>query len=317
MAELDRTRSKAVGVRRWLTAKIIAYLQTPLPRYERRTPADLDALRRHIRRCDVLLVEGEQRVSAIIRYLTQSSWSHAALYIGDELVRRGGRLGDQVREQFGAEADSLLVEALPEGVIASPLAKYAEMNVRLCRPHGLRRDDASIIIDEAIATIGWRYDLRNVFDLARYLIPVGLVPNRFREAALHYGSGRPTEVICSSLVGRLFQRVGFPILPTRVGDSSPLLARRSRLIDRILGHRSREYTGLFRMRHPTLLTPRDFDLSPYFDVIKFNQLAEGGFDYRSMRWVRENGLLDAESSDEDAQPQADLEPLREASARDC
>jgi hypothetical protein len=202
-----------VGVRRWLIARIIAYLQTPLPYYERRAPTDFEALQRQIRPCDVLLIEGEQRVSAIIRYLTQSSWSHSAIYIGDELVRRGGELGEQVREQFGAEADSLLVEALPEGVIASPLAKYREMNVRLCRPHGLRREDASIIMDEAIATIGWCYDLRNVFDLARYLIPVRLVPQRFREAALHYGSGRPTEVICSSLLGRLFQQVGFPILP--------------------------------------------------------------------------------------------------------
>lgn len=295
-----------MGVRRWLTKRIIAYLQSPLPRYELRAPTNLVALKRNLRRCDVLLVDGELRVSAIIRYLTQSSWSHSALYIGDELVRRGGPLADEVREHFGAEADHLIVEALPEGVVASPLAKYVELNLRICRPRGLRREDVKVIIDEAMATIGWRYDLRNVFDLARYLIPARLVPYRFREAALHFGSGRHTEVICSSLLGRLFQAVGFPILPSRVEGSATLPERPPKLLERILGYRSRDYTGLLRMRHPTLLTPRDFDLSPYFDVIKFNAMGPGDFDYRRIHWVRDgeapvepgpvSGVPDAEAS---------------------
>jgi hypothetical protein len=38
------------------------------------------------------------------------------------------------------------------------------------------------------------------------------------------------------------------------------------------------------MRHPTLLTPADFDLSPYFEVVKFNVIADGDFDYRRIRW---------------------------------
>jgi hypothetical protein len=39
------------------------------------------------------------------------------------------------------------------------------------------------------------------------------------------------------------------------------------------------------MRHPTLLTPRDFDLSPYFETIKFNVVADGRFDYQRIQWV--------------------------------
>jgi hypothetical protein len=58
---------------------------------------------------------------------------------------------------------------------------------------------------------------------------------------------------------------------------------------RVFGQPSRrEYTGLFRIRHPTLVTPRDFDLSPYFDVIKFNPLARGDFDYSRMQWFEED-----------------------------
>lgn len=288
---------RVAAVRRWLVDRILGYLNEPLSGYEQRVRNDLDALKAHLRKADVVLVEGDQRVSAIIRYLTQSSWSHSALYIGDELLRRGGAQADRAHRQFGAEAEHLVVEALPQGVIASPIARYVDYNVRICRPHGLREADARTILDEAVAAIGWQYDLRNVLDLARYMIPVRLVPDRWRAGALHFGTGQPTEVICSSLLARLFTRVHFPILPTHVtsapgGKAAPAqilepLARG--LTRRVFGRPSRrEYTGLFRMRHPTLVTPRDFDLSPYFDVIKFNPLARGDFDYSRMQWLEED-----------------------------
>ena len=55
-------------VRRWLTDSIISFLTEPLPYYERRVWNDPKALRRHIRKGDVLLVNGDNRVSSIIRY---------------------------------------------------------------------------------------------------------------------------------------------------------------------------------------------------------------------------------------------------------
>lgn len=293
-------RERLLRVRRWLVDRIVDYLTEPLPHYEQRARNDLESLRRHVRKGDVILVEGDQRVSAIIRYLTQSSWSHSAIYVGDELLRRGGEQAEWARSHFGEEAGYLLVEALPRGVVAAPIARYIDYNIRICRPRGLRREHLQIIMDEALAAIGWRYDLRNVLDLARYLIPVRLVPPRFRTDALHFGSGEPTEVICSSLIARLFYRVRFPILPTEVPAvdgtvvTPPAEEPASRtpwtraLARRVLGHPSRdEYTGLFRMRHPTLITPRDFDLSPYFDVIKFNPLARVDYDYSRIRWVED------------------------------
>jgi hypothetical protein len=39
---------------------------------------------------------------------------------------------------------------------------------------------------------------------------------------------------------------------------------------------------LLKARHPTLCVPQDFDLSPYFDVVKFNARQPLEFD-----WVRE------------------------------
>jgi hypothetical protein len=294
--------TRTQSARRWLVDRIVDYLTEPLPNYEQRARNDLDSLKQHIRKGDVMLIEGDQRVSAIIRYLTQSSWSHSALYVGDELLRRGGERAEWARRRFGDEAGHLLVEALPRGVVASQLAKYVDFNVRICRPHKLRPEHLRVMTDEALAAIGWRYDLRNVVDLARYLIPVRLVPPRFRSDALHFGSGQPTEVICSSLVAQLFYRVRFPIVPTEVvqtepggaiaaqpesaGRLAPAMGLGRSIARRVLGQPSAsDYTGLFRMRHPTLITPRDFDLSPFFDVIKFNPLASDDFDYSRMKWA--------------------------------
>jgi len=303
-----------VGLRGWLDRKLVEILTQPLPRYEQRGWNDPAALRRHIRKADVLLVAGDNRISAIIRYLTQSSWSHAAVYVGDELLRRGGARAQELSRCFGEEASQLLIEALPEGVVASPLSKYVDFNIRLVRPHRLRREDRDRIIDEAITALGWRYDLRNVLDLARYLLPVTLVPERFRRTALHFGSGAPTEVICSSLIGQLFQNVRFPILPPPElpgafdASAAPM---HGRLLRRVFGYQSRRYTGLFRMRHPTLMTPADFDLSPYFEVVKFNVIADGDFDYRRIHWASDEAPAIA-SAPEAALPAGAAKPDRPA-----
>ena len=270
-------------LRAWLTRRLLDWLSEPVPAYEQRVWNDPHALRRTIRKGDVVLVEGDNRISVVIKYLTQSSWSHAALYVGDELLRQGGELAERTRRDFGADAEHLLVEALPSGVLAAPLAKYIDYNIRLVRPHRLRPEHMKQILGEAIGAIGWHYDLRNVLDLLRYLLPVQVLPHRFRRDALHFGSGQPTEVICSSLLGRLFGRVGFPVLPQV--DFPDSEGARSVLLGRILGHESERFTGLFRMRHPTLLTPRDFDLSPYFEVVKFNVIETGAFDYERIHWA--------------------------------
>jgi len=42
---------------------------------------------------------------------------------------------------------------------------------------------------------------------------------------------------------------------------------------------------ILHLRHHTLFVPRDFDVSPYFEVIKFNVIAPGRFDYQHIRWA--------------------------------
>jgi hypothetical protein len=40
-----------------------------------------------------------------------------------------------------------------------------------------------------------------------------------------------------------------------------------------------------RIRHHSLYTPRDFDISPYFEVIK--PILAYNFDYRGLAWAEE------------------------------
>ncbi|MFN2386610.1 MAG: YiiX/YebB-like N1pC/P60 family cysteine hydrolase [Thermoanaerobaculia bacterium] len=253
-------------------------------RYRRYADNDADKLKATIQPGDVLLVDGDQRVSQAVKYLTMSPWSHSALYVGDALLRRDPALRRKMQVRFGREARYLIIEALVErGVVVSPLVKHIDLNLRICRPVRLTPEDREAVLDYAISRIGWRYDRRNFLDLMRYLLPFHLVPSRLREDALHFGSGRETETICSSLLAEAFGQVGFPILPGRPRRRPRTVGERVR--QQLLGRPTRyAYSGFLRARHPTLCVPRDFDLSPYFDVIKWDAKQVSGFDYRRLEW---------------------------------
>ena len=276
-----------LATRYFLIGQCTKLLTKRLKNYTSRCPNDLEEFKSHVKKGDVILVEGEQRVSEVIKYLTQSSWSHAALYIGDELLRRNHPQAGQVRAAFGEEANYLLVEALVEGgVVVSPLSKYIHLNIRICRPHNLRKDHLQRIFEEVISQLGHEYDLQNVFDLARYFLPVSIVPRRFRRKALHFGSGLPTQVICSSMIAAAFDNVGFPVLPQITAQSVKITPHRSwreRLFSSPNGAQSR---FVFRRPPHTLVTPRDFDLSPYFEIVKFNVIESGRFDYSKIVWAK-------------------------------
>jgi len=291
------------GLRDWLTDRVARYMSEPMGHYDLRAPNDLEQLKATIRKGDVVLVEGDQRVSAVIKYLTRSSWSHAVLYIGDELLRRDPELKRRARETFGDAAEHLIVEALFDGVVAAPLAKYIDFNIRICRPHRLRSDHLRVILDEAVQAIGWRYDLRNILELALHLVYVSLLPGRHRRKALRFGSGASSQVICTSLLGQLFHKVGFPVLPS-VSALEAATAVQPRAQPRPwswLARRRRMARPLrYRRRHPTELTPRDFDLSPYFEIVKYSLVQERRFDYSQIEWEPEIEAAESDVESESA-----------------
>ena len=241
--------------------RIATRLRSETSGYEPYTPSDPETLERSLRPGDILLVEGNQKISAAIKYLTQSTWSHAALYVGDACGT----------PKTGEEPAQLIEVILGEGCIAVPLSKYATYNTRICRPSGLSHDDRKAIVQYMVSRIGTKYDLKNIFDMLRYFLPTPPVPVRWRRRMLSFGSGDPTRAICSSLIARAYQSVRYPILPeTR---SVP-------------GHMSAQSTysrkEILHIRHHSLFTPRDFDLSPYFQIIK--PTLEFGFDYKAIEW---------------------------------
>lgn len=267
----------------------LSLLTKPLARYTLTMPNDMEQLRRNIRIGDVVLVEGNERISECIKYLTQSSWSHSALYVGDEPLKYNHQWRADLIEKYGDEANHLLVEALVEsGVVLTPLNKYRDFNIRICRPHGLTTADQRELIQDALKNVGHQYDFKNVFDLMRYFLPVSLVPARLRRQALHFGSGDPTRVICSSMIAESFHKLKFPVVPRY--EPFPPGFEPMRKVAGFLGRFTRSgrpAPGLLRMVSPTLITPRDFDLSPYFDIVKFNVIEGARFDYHKVLWVDE------------------------------
>src|ERR1041385_7690563 len=106
------------------------YLEKPITGYEPFTPSDPVALAASLRPGDVLLVEGNNQISGVIKYLTQSTWSHAALYVGplDNRATAG-------------EPHTLIEAELGIGVDSAPLSKYTRFHTRVCRPAGLTIED--------------------------------------------------------------------------------------------------------------------------------------------------------------------------------
>lgn len=236
------------------------YLGTPGRTAATGFPTDQTLLKACLQPGDVLLVEGTSRISTAIKYLTQSTWSHAALYVGTATGRMAA----------DGQALSMIEADIVEGVRAVPVSAYRGFHCRVCRPVSLSPDEIQRICDYAVRRIGEHYDLKNVFDLARYLFPMPPVPARWRRRMLALGSGDPTRAICSTLIAQAFQSVRYPIMPT--------------IEERPVSHPACPacVTEILHVRHHSLFVPRDFDVSPYFEVVK--PTLTDAFDYRALEW---------------------------------
>ena len=120
----------------------------------------------------------------------------------------------------------------------------------MCRPVGLSYEDRHTVCRYAINRIGFGYDTKNIIDLMRYLFPMP-VPQRWRRRMIAFGSGDPTKIICSALIAQAFDTVRYPILP-KITTAGSRQARRE----------------ILHIRHSSLYMPRDFDISPYFEIVK-------------------------------------------------
>jgi hypothetical protein len=234
--------------------RLIARLQKPANDCEPSATDASIALRDTLRPGDVLLVEGKGSISGSIKYLTQSTWSHSALYVGPI-------------EGVSTEGEPhVLIEAnIDEGVVSAPLSKYAHCQTRICRPVGLSESDCEKVCRYASERIGLGYDFKNVIDLMRDLLPWPMA-RRWRRRGIALGSGDASRIICSSLIAQAFDVVRYPILP-KITHIESQTGRRE----------------IAEIRHSSLYAPRDFDISPYFMVVKPTLVR--GFNYKDMHWA--------------------------------
>ena len=242
-------------IKQAIGSRLARFLTAPRPDYVQRDTVPVERVARSLQPGDIVLVDGDARISTAIKYLTQSTWSHACLFTGPPT-------GDP-------DAPSLIEADLNEGVIRVPLSKYADHNLRICRPVGVEPEELQIVVGFAEASLGHQYDLKNITDLLRYLIRVPWVPSRYRRRMITLGSGEPTRAICSTLIAEAYQSIRYPILPHYM--ETP------------------EEQGMasLQARHHSLYVPGDFDLSPYFRIIK--PTIEQGFDFHQLNW-KESGF---------------------------
>lgn len=248
-------------LKEYISAAILRFLAQPTIRYAPFFAPEPEVVRRALEPGDVVLIEGNTRLSAIIKFLTQSTWSHAALYVGER--PENGASNGEPNVLLEAEADT--------GVLLGPLSKYVHFNMRICRAVGLDEASKKQVVDYALARIGKLYDSRQIVDLARYLFPYPPVPVWFRRRMLSIGSGDPTRAICSTLIAEAFASIRYPILPESISANGKTFG--------IAPYVQRE---IKHIRKHGLYTPRDFDVSPYFSIVKPN--LDDGFDYHTLVW---------------------------------
>ena len=126
-------------------------------------------------------------------------------------------------------------------------------------------EDRNTVCRYAINRIGFGYDTKNILDLMRFLFPLP-IPQRWRRRMIAFGSGDPTKIICSALIAQAFDAVRYPILP-KITEAKSRRARKE----------------ILHIRDSSLYMPRDFDISPYFEIVK--PTIVHGFDYTALHWA--------------------------------
>lgn len=262
-----------VSIYRKLREKIDYWLTYESPPNEV-MPYDFNRLKYEIKPGDVLLFKGTSRIATVIRTITQSPWTHAALYIGRLVDFEDDALQAIVRKHTDAkETTRLLVEdLLDRGTVITPLNYYHLHHIRICRPIGITPSDLQLVMRYAIRSLGQPYNVRHFIDLARFILPWSILPRRWGSSIFRTPTGDPEPGVCSSLIAEAFSSVQFPILPF------------------VKPHDESGYEVFDR--NPYLFTPKDFDYSPYFEIIKFPLFNpdEPLPYYRRMPWTK-TGLL--------------------------
>jgi hypothetical protein len=203
----------------------------------------------------------------MIKKITQSRWTHSAIYIGTAAQLTSSEYFYLVKKYWhGSSNTPLIIEGvLGKGTVINSLDDYLLASIRICRPSFLTVTDAKLVVEHVLSSTGTEYDFRQLFDLARYLMPFPILPRRWKSTLFQTPTASATKTVCSTLIAEAFQQVKYPILPELVStaDKSVLLSH----------------------GNPKLYTPDAYDYSPYFSVLKFPlRKLQKRHSYRELPW---------------------------------
>ena len=201
--------------------------------YQLHYPNDVADLKRILLPGDVLLVEGETGLSDWIKIFSTHTWSHCALFVGNQFLFAATKPKNFV------EAKPNLVEAIiTRGIILSNIDKYKNCNLRVCRPKNLTRKDRETVIRFALDKVGLPYDQENIY---RFM---SLPFNEKSRPTDDIGASKAGRYTCSSLIATAFRQIGLDVLHFYDKETKKLVPY-----------------------HTSQIQPKDFDLSPNFEII--------------------------------------------------
>ena len=235
--------------------KITRFLNTDIKK-PRRHLCDFQRIQYEVRPSDVILIEGRARISNYIRKVTNSTWTHAALYIGRIHDIEDPSTRELIKKNYsGNPRDQLIIESIAgSGTTVEPLSKYKSDHIRICRPNGVNISDAQSVVNYGATHIGYEYDTRHILDLWRFYLQSFIIPRRWLSRIFQKNYKTSEKIICSTLIGNCFRSIKFPILPLITSTTD----NQQQLIE----------------RNTRLLVPCDFDYSPYFNIIKYPIIPE-------------------------------------------
>ncbi len=213
-------------------------------------PCDFEKTNDLIKPGDIILIQGKNRLSFAISYITKSIWTHAALCIGklDEIQDKA--LKEHIKTHFkDGSNENLIIEGIAGKVTkVSPLSDYKKYHFRICRPINISEQSLKQAITYAITAVGNEISLWQVGNLLKLLVFWTVLPNWFFAGFYKPKQGfRPK--ICSSIIAEAFASAKFPILPAV--------------------SRGREGSYHLTPTDPRFFFPAMIDYSPYFEIIKY------------------------------------------------
>lgn len=130
--------------------------------------------------------------------------------------------------------DGKIIDPLPStGTVVNPVEALAHLNIRVCRPFGLSGEAIDKVVSFAMSHVGRGYDHINISNILFSFFKKKVDYTEF------LGDISGSNEVCSGLIAEAYNQVGFPVL-SGVNFSQ--------------------------------IVPGDYDLSPNFEIIKFNKI---------------------------------------------